>query len=82
LQKYEIYNEKNYIAPMKNKVRRTILLLLIAVILFSASIAVPALNASKWKDLMQGAALGLMIAGIISIASALVDYIKSNKTDK
>jgi len=64
---------------MKNKVKRTILLLLIAVILFSASVVVPALHASKWKDLVQGAALGLMLAGIISIITLLVDYLKENK---
>ncbi|MDB5154005.1 MAG: hypothetical protein JWR54_2756, partial [Mucilaginibacter sp.] len=40
---------------------------------------VPALHASKWKDFMQGAALGLMLAGIISIITVLIDYVKSGK---
>jgi hypothetical protein len=66
---------------MKNKVKRTILLLLVAVILFSASMVVPALHASKWKDFMQGAALGLMLAGIISIITVLIDYVKSGKNN-
>lgn len=67
---------------MKNKVKRTILLLLVAVILFSATMVVPALHASVWKEWMQGAALGLMLAGIISIISTLVDYLKLNNTHK
>ena len=64
---------------MKNKVRRTVLMLLIAVILFSASMAVPALFHSGWKDLVQGAALGLTIAGIISIITLVIDYLRETK---
>jgi protein-S-isoprenylcysteine O-methyltransferase Ste14 len=79
LQKYGILIEKNYIAPMKSKVKRTILLLLVAVILFAASMSAPFYN-SKYKDIMQGAALGLMFAGIIIIIATLVEYLKVNKS--
>jgi len=64
---------------MKNKVRRTVLMLLVAVILFSAAMAIPALYHSKWKDLVQGAALGLTIAGIISIITLIIDYLRETK---
>ncbi|MDB5133439.1 MAG: hypothetical protein JWP37_42 [Mucilaginibacter sp.] len=57
-------------------------MILVAVILFSASMVVPVFRDSKWKDWMQGAAIGLMFAGIISVISALVDYLKLNKTVK
>lgn len=67
---------------MKNKVKRTILLLLVAIILFSAPMAVPSVFSPNWKNMMQGAALGLMLAAIISIISALVDYFKSDGTTK
>lgn len=67
---------------MKNKVKRTILLMLVAVILFSAPMAVPHLFTSNWKNLMQGAAFGLMLTAIISIITALIDYLKSDSTAK
>lgn len=54
-------------------------MLLIAVILFSASMAIPALFHSGWKDLVQGAALGLTIAGIISIITLVIDYLRETK---
>jgi hypothetical protein len=66
---------------MKNKVKRTILLFLVAVILFSASMATP-IYTSTFKDLMQGAALGLMLAGIISVITVLIKYQKAGKTVK
>ncbi|MGF7040194.1 hypothetical protein [Mucilaginibacter lappiensis] len=64
---------------MKNKVKRTILMLLIAVILFSASMVIPALHNSKFKDLVQGGALGLTLAGIISIITLIIDYLRESK---
>ncbi|WPU93993.1 hypothetical protein SNE25_00445 [Mucilaginibacter sabulilitoris] len=54
-------------------------MLLIAVLLFSASMAIPALHTSKWKDLIQGAALGLTLAGIISIITLIIDYLRETK---
>jgi hypothetical protein len=56
---------------MKNKVKRTIYLILIAIILFSASMAVPSLYNSEWRMIMQGAAVGLLIAGSITIVKSL-----------
>ncbi|HEY0244482.1 MAG TPA: hypothetical protein VGC01_02885 [Mucilaginibacter sp.] len=64
---------------MKIKVRRTVLLILLGVILFSAAMAIPALYHSKWKDLMQGGAVGLLIAGSISIVKILLEYKKGTK---
>jgi uncharacterized membrane protein len=64
---------------MKNKVKRTVLMLLVAVILFSASMVIPALHYSKWKDIVQGGALGLTIAGIISIITLILDYLRESK---
>jgi len=66
---------------MKSKVRRTILLILIAVILFSASMAIPALQGSQYKELVMGAGIGLMFAAVISSISAIVEYLKANKKD-
>jgi hypothetical protein len=63
---------------MKSKVRRTILLILIAVILFSAAMAIPALQGSQFKQLVMGAGIGLMLAAVISSISAIVDYFKAN----
>ncbi len=66
---------------MKSKVRRTILLMLIAIILFSASMAIPALQGSQYKELVMGAGIGLMFAAVISSISAIVEYLKANKKD-
>ena len=63
---------------MKSKVRRTILLILIAVILFSAAMAIPALQGSQFKQLVMGAGIGLMLAAVISSISAIVNYFKAN----
>ena len=63
---------------MKSKVRRTILMILIAIILFSASMAIPALQGSEYKQLVMGAGIGLMLAAVISSISAIVDYFKAN----
>lgn len=54
-------------------------MLLVAVILFSAAMAIPALHNSKWKDIVQGAALGLTIAGIISVITLIIDYLRESK---
>jgi len=67
---------------MKSKVRRTILLMLIAVILFSASMAIPALQGSQYKELVMGAGIGLMFAAVISSISAIVEYLKTNKNNQ
>jgi hypothetical protein len=64
---------------MKKQVKRTILLLLVAVILFAASMAIPIIYNSKLRDIFQGAALGFMVAGIISIVLLLLGMIKKNK---
>ena len=66
---------------MKSKVRRTILLMLIAIILFSASMAIPALQGSQYKELIMGAGIGLMFAAVISSISAIEEYLKTNKKD-
>jgi len=66
---------------MYGKIKRIVLLLLAAVIFFSAPMAAPAYFSPTWKNAMQGAALGLMIAGIVIIIGTLVDFYKSdNKT--
>jgi hypothetical protein len=82
LQKYGILNEKNYIAAMKKKVKRTIYMILIAVILFSASMSIPMLYNSKWRNLVQGAAIGLMLAACVIIVATVVDYFRESKTSK
>jgi Na+/phosphate symporter len=51
--------------------------MLIAVILFSASMAIPALQGSQFKQLIMGAGIGLMLAAVISSISAIVDYFKT-----
>jgi hypothetical protein len=79
LQKYGIYTEKNYIVAMKNKLKRTVLLILLGIILFSASMAFPVIYNSKFKDLAQGGAVGLMIAGFITAIKTLIDERKATK---
>jgi len=64
---------------VKNKVKRTVLMLLVAVILFSASMVIPALHYSKWRDIVQGGALGLTLAGTISIITLIIDYLRESK---
>ena len=66
---------------MRGKVKRVILILLIAIILFSAAMALPALQGTQYKELVQGAAIGLMFAAIIIIITTLVEYLKTNKKD-
>ncbi|MFI5162597.1 MAG: hypothetical protein ACHQHN_15065 [Sphingobacteriales bacterium] len=69
----------NYIAVMKSKLKRTILILLIAIILFSASMVLPALQGSAYKELVQGAGIGLMIASVVIIISMIVENLKATK---
>jgi len=68
-----------YIAAMRGKVKRVILILLIAIILFSAAMALPALQGSQYKELVMGAGIGLMFAAVIIIIATLVEYLKTNK---
>ncbi|MGZ3811666.1 MAG: hypothetical protein ACXVB0_22645 [Mucilaginibacter sp.] len=67
---------------MNSKVKRTILLLLVAIILFSAPMAMPSAFSDNWKNLMQGAGLGLMLASIVIIITTLVEYLRANKPSK
>jgi hypothetical protein len=64
---------------MKKDVKRTIYLILIAIILFSAAMAVPALYNSKWREAIQGGAAGLFIAACLGIVKIIVLYRKSKK---
>ena len=41
-------------------------MLLIAIILYSGTMAIPELYYSKYRDLIQGASFGLFVAGILS----------------
>ena len=54
-------------------------MLLVAVILFSASMAIPVLQDSKWKVFIQGGSTGLIMAAIVSIINLLIDYLKESK---
>ena len=54
-------------------------MIVIAVILFSAPMAIPVLYHSAARQYMQGAALGLMVAAIISIVLMLIEMVKENK---
>jgi hypothetical protein len=58
---------------MKKEVKRTIYLMLLAIMLFSASMSIPALYNSRWKDAAQGGAAGLMIAAALSILPAIIN---------
>lgn len=58
---------------MNRQVKRTVYMILIAVILFSATMAIPAIHHSKMKDVLQGGAIGLMFAGIISFGIVLYE---------
>lgn len=54
-------------------------MLLVAVILFSATMVIPALQNTKLKVYMQGGATGLTMAGIVSIITLIIDYWKDSK---
>ncbi|AYL97902.1 hypothetical protein [Mucilaginibacter celer] len=64
---------------MKNKAKRSVYLLLIGIILFSAGMAIPSAPADKWDDIMRGAGAGLSIAGFIGLFTWLIDVVKENK---
>lgn len=64
---------------MNPQVKRTVLMLLLGVILFAASMAFPAIHNSGARDLFQGGGIGLMFAGIISIVLILVNTFKNKK---
>jgi hypothetical protein len=57
---------------MKKDVKRTVYLILLAIILFSASMSIPMLYNSKWKEPAQGGAAGLMIAAVMSVIPPIV----------
>ena len=65
---------------MSKKVKRTVLLLLIALILFSASMVIAGIQNTTVQGIMQGAALGLMLAGFVSVVLALIENFKTGKT--
>jgi len=67
---------------MYAKIKRIVLLLLAAVILFSAPMAAPNYFSPAWKNGMQGAAIGLMFAAIVIIVATLVEYLKAGKSTK
>lgn len=54
-------------------------MLLVAVIVFSATMVIPALQDSKWKVYLQGGATGLTMAGIVSIITLIIDYLKDSR---
>jgi hypothetical protein len=64
---------------MKSQVKRTVYMIVIAVMLFSASMAIPVIYHTKAREYFQGAAFGFMLAGIISIVLLLLGMIKENK---
>ncbi|TWR30359.1 hypothetical protein FPZ43_05300 [Mucilaginibacter pallidiroseus] len=51
---------------MSKQFKRTVYMLLIAIILYSGTMAIPELYYSKYRDLIQGASFGLFVAGILS----------------
>lgn len=52
-------------------------MVLLGVILFSASMVFPAVYNSKYRDLMQGGAVGLMVAGSVIAIKTLIEERKS-----
>ncbi|PWK69976.1 hypothetical protein LX99_04629 [Mucilaginibacter oryzae] len=64
---------------MKNKAKRSVYLLLIGTILFSAGMAIPSGPAEKWDDIARGAGAGLFIAGFIGLFTWLLDVVRENK---
>ncbi len=57
---------------MKKDAKRSIYLILLAIILFSASMSVPLLYNSRWKEPVQGGAAGLFIAGALSAIAGII----------
>ncbi|QEM13604.1 hypothetical protein [Mucilaginibacter rubeus] len=64
---------------MKNKAKRSVYLLLIGIILFSAGMAIPSGPAENWDDYARGAGAGLFIAGFIGLVTWLIEVVKENK---
>ena len=62
---------------MNKDVKRTVYLILLSIILFSASMSIPLLYNSKWKEPAQGGAAGLFLAGILGGVAGLVRAKKS-----
>jgi uncharacterized membrane protein YcjF (UPF0283 family) len=54
-------------------------MLLVAVILFSITMVIPALQGTQWKIYMQGAATGLIMAAVVSIITLIIDKLKESK---
>ena len=57
---------------MNKDIKRTVYLILLSLILFSASMSVPMLYNSKWKEPAQGGAAGLFIAGVLGAVAGVV----------
>ncbi len=66
---------------MKNKAKRSLYLLLVAVGFLSVSILIPALQQSKFKEWLEGAGFGLMVAATISIITLVIDAANTAKTN-
>lgn len=62
---------------MNKDVKRTVYLILLSIILFSASMSIPMLYNSKWKDAAQGGAAGLFIAGVLGAVAGIIRARKS-----
>jgi len=52
---------------MNPAIKRTVYLALLAIILYSATMSIPLLYNSQWRDAARGGAVGLMVAAIFSI---------------
>ncbi len=64
---------------MNKDVKRTVYLILLSIILFSASMSVPMLSNSKWKEPAQGGAAGLFIAGVLGAVAGVVRARRAKK---
>ncbi|MBK0378054.1 hypothetical protein [Mucilaginibacter segetis] len=64
---------------MKKKLKRSILIFLAAVIVFSATMAIPELYNSEWKILLQGAAFGLAFSAIFIWIKLFTQHLKGDK---
>ena len=64
-----------------NKVKRTILILLVAVTLFLITTLIQAANDPKWRIIIHGAATIVLMVGIVSLITLIIDYLKEGKQD-
>jgi len=64
---------------MKKDAKRSVYLILLAIILFSASMSVPLLYNSRWKEPVQGGAAGLFIAGVLGAIAGIIRARKETK---